>query len=97
MADLIVTPQALAESEQLPANIVARVERILDRLRRWPEVSGAKPLSGALAGRWRIRTGDYRVQFYIRPGKPAEGKQPATPDTVIVEKIGHRDGFYEER
>lgn len=73
------------------------MEGILDRLRRWPEVSGAKPLSGALAGRWRIRTGDYRVQFYIRPAKPAEGQQPATADTVVVEKIGHRDGFYDDQ
>jgi mRNA-degrading endonuclease RelE of RelBE toxin-antitoxin system len=39
---------------------------------------------GRLAGHYRIRTGDYRVQFYV------EG------ETVIVEKIAHRDGFYEE-
>lgn len=97
MADLIVTPEALAQSEKLPANIVARLGRIFERLRQWPEVSGAKPLSGTLAGRWRIRTGDYRVQFYIRPGAPAEGEQPARPDTVVVEKMGHRDGFYDER
>jgi len=31
-----------------------------------------------------MRTGDYRVQFRIRG------------ETVTVEKIGHRDGFYEE-
>jgi len=30
-----------------------------------------------------MRTGDYRVQFDV------EG------ETVIVEKIGHRDGFYD--
>jgi mRNA-degrading endonuclease RelE of RelBE toxin-antitoxin system len=46
-------------------------------------VSGAKPLAGNLAGRYRIQTGDYRVQFGV------EG------ETVIVEKIGHRDGFYD--
>jgi mRNA-degrading endonuclease RelE of RelBE toxin-antitoxin system len=50
----------------------------------WPEVSGAKPLSGKLAGRYRVRTGDYRVQFYVAGA------------SVIVEKIGHRDRFYEE-
>ncbi len=32
----------------------------------------------------RVRTGDYRVQFR------AEG------ESIIVEKIGHRDGFYED-
>ncbi|MBI3462039.1 MAG: type II toxin-antitoxin system RelE/ParE family toxin, partial [Planctomycetes bacterium] len=36
------------------------------------------------AGRWRMRTGDYRLQFR------AQG------ETVVVERIGHRDGFYED-
>jgi mRNA-degrading endonuclease RelE of RelBE toxin-antitoxin system len=31
-----------------------------------------------------MRTGDYRVQFHVRG------------DVVTVEKIGHRDGFYDE-
>jgi mRNA-degrading endonuclease RelE of RelBE toxin-antitoxin system len=47
-------------------------------------VSGAKPLSGPLAGHYRLRTGDYHLQFR------AEG------ENVIVEKIGHRDRFYED-
>jgi mRNA-degrading endonuclease RelE of RelBE toxin-antitoxin system len=50
----------------------------------WPAVSGAKPLRGDLAGHYRVRTGDYRVQFYL------DG------DTVVIEKVAHRDGFYEE-
>jgi mRNA-degrading endonuclease RelE of RelBE toxin-antitoxin system len=41
-------------------------------------------LSAGLAGRYRLRTGDYRVQFHV------------TGDIVAVEKIGHRDGFYED-
>jgi mRNA-degrading endonuclease RelE of RelBE toxin-antitoxin system len=53
-------------------------------LEDWPEVSGAKPLTGNLAGKYRVRTGDYRIQSGV------EG------ETVRVEKIGHRDGFYEE-
>lgn len=47
-------------------------------------MSGAKPLSGALAGHYRLRTGDYRLQFRI------EGEQ------VWVEQIGHPDGYYDE-
>jgi len=47
-------------------------------------VSGAKRLRGELAGCYRIRTGDYRVQFRLREGK------------VVVERVGHRDGFYED-
>lgn len=67
---------------------------MLERLKDWPGVSGVKALSGPLAGRYRARTGDYRIQFYIQSGGPAAGKAPEQPDVLIVEKIGHRDGFY---
>lgn len=77
-----ITPQALQELAALSPSVVARVAKLLERLTKWPDVSGAKPLSGDLAGRYRLRTGDYRVQFYV------DG------ETVVVEKIGHRDGFY---
>jgi mRNA-degrading endonuclease RelE of RelBE toxin-antitoxin system len=46
-----------------------------------------KVSSGNLAGQHRIRTGDYRVQFKV------EGK--GTSAVVTVNKVGHRDGFYE--
>lgn len=42
-----------------------------------------------------MRTGDYRVQFYVEPGQQADDDQPGTPDKVKIEKVGHRDGFYE--
>jgi mRNA-degrading endonuclease RelE of RelBE toxin-antitoxin system len=84
MATVRVTPQALEQIDRLPAEIVARVERLFARLEKWPAVSGAKALSGPLAGHRRLRTGDYRVQFRV------EG------ESVIVEKVGHRDKFYEE-
>lgn len=54
------------------------------RLADWPEVSGAKPRSGKLAGRYRLRTGDCRLQFRVEAGQ------------VWVERVGHRDGFYDE-
>jgi mRNA-degrading endonuclease RelE of RelBE toxin-antitoxin system len=95
MAHVVLAPDAAAQLEALTNPIHGRVLRLLVRLGQWPDVSGAKALSGDLAGRYRLRTGDYRVQFYIVPGKPAEQNQPAAPDTVIVEKIGHRDRFYE--
>jgi mRNA-degrading endonuclease RelE of RelBE toxin-antitoxin system len=84
MATVVVTPEALGQAERLPVPIRGRIHRILLRLANWPEVSGAKPLSGELAGRYRIRTGDYRLQFRV------EG------DRVVVEKIGHRSGFYDQ-
>lgn len=73
---------------ELPGSIQQRIRTVFVRLRRWPEVSGARPLRGDLAGHYRIRTGDYRVQFY-----PTDRTSTAT---VIVEKVGHRDGFYDD-
>ena len=84
MATVLVTPTAQEQFDGLPVVIQTRVEKVYQRLERWPEVSGAKPLAGDLAGHYRIRTGDYRVQFYVRS------------DVVTVEKVGHRDGFYGE-
>jgi mRNA-degrading endonuclease RelE of RelBE toxin-antitoxin system len=83
MAKVTMTREAAEGLEDLPLVIHARVVKLLERLAKWPAVSGAKPLSGPLAGRYRLRTGDYRVQFRV------EGQ------AVIVEKIGHRDRFYE--
>ncbi len=84
MVTVALTPIAAAQLEALNNPLHARVLRLLIRLEQWPEVSGVKPLSGELAGRYRLRTGDYRVQFYVGG------------DNVTVERIGHRDGFYEE-
>lgn len=55
---VVISPEAAAQLEWLPLAIRARVLAIVQRLARWPEVSGAKPLRGDLAGHYRIRTGD---------------------------------------
>lgn len=91
MATVDVTPAAHEQFEALPRDIRLRVTRLFDRLERWPEVSGAKPLSGDLAGHHRLRTGDYRVQFQAQRDETADGGW-----RVTVEKIAHRDGFYDE-
>jgi mRNA-degrading endonuclease RelE of RelBE toxin-antitoxin system len=83
MAIVVTTPEALRQLDRLPPEVVARIERLYKRLEKWPNVSGAKPLQGRLAWHWRLRTGDYRLQFRV------EG------DMVIVEKVGNRDRFYE--
>ena len=85
VATLTLTTEALRQFAALPRNMKPRVRRLTKRLTDWPNVSGAKPLRGRLAGRWRMRTGDYRLQFHV------EG------ENVIVEKIGHRDRFYDEK
>lgn len=84
VARVSLSPSAAREYEGLPLSIRGRVLAIFERLSRWPEVSGAKPMRGELAGLYRIRTGDYRVLFRI------EGEH------VRVERIGHRDRFYED-
>ncbi len=84
MATVIITEEAQDQAERLPKAIHSRVLRLVEQLEKWPEVSGAKPLSGNLAGWYRLRTGDYRVRFRVQG------------ETVIVDKIGHRREFYED-
>ncbi len=84
MINISLTLHAQRQIDRLPKAIRTRILKLLERLRLWPNVSGVKPLSGALAGRFRMRTGDYRLQFYVKG------------DDIFVEKIGHRAGFYEE-
>ncbi len=83
MANVTLEREAAEQLGRLPERIKSRVVGIIERLERWPTVSGAKPLRGTLAGRYRIRTGDYRLRFRVQG------------DEVIVEQIGHRDRFYE--
>lgn len=75
--------EAVAQLAEAPQTILRRLEEIIRRLQDWPKVSGAKPLRGELTGHWRIRTGDWRVQFRV------------VGDEVIIERVGHRDGFYD--
>jgi mRNA interferase RelE/StbE len=84
MANVTVTPEALEQLTRLPRVIRERIGKLFQRLEAWPAVSGAKALSGNLAGWRRLRTGDYRVRFRV------EG------ETVVVDKIGHRSEFYED-
>ena len=57
MADVRLTLKAQKDLDGLPVTIRLRTVAILARLRDWPQVSGAKPLTGRLAGRYRMRTG----------------------------------------
>lgn len=84
MAIVVLTNEAAEQLEELPVVVHRRMLKLVERLENWPDVSGAKPLRGDLVGLYRLRTGDYRLQFRV------------TEDTVEIEKIGHRDGFYED-
>jgi mRNA-degrading endonuclease RelE of RelBE toxin-antitoxin system len=87
MAIVRLTPEAREQFAGLPKGIKPRISKLIGRLSNWPNVSGAKQLSGNLAGHYRLRTGDYRVQFVPTPA--------GNDWLVTVEKIGHRDGFYD--
>ncbi|MBI1901303.1 MAG: type II toxin-antitoxin system mRNA interferase toxin, RelE/StbE family [Planctomycetia bacterium] len=84
MPNVTLLYDAAVQLGNLPRPIKARMVEWIVRLADWPEVSGAKPLWGNLAGHYRLRTGDYRMQFRIERGQ------------VLVEQLGHRDGFYDE-
>lgn len=84
MAFVELTPAAAAQAERLPKKIHDRVLALASRLGDWPAVSGAKALSGNLAGWYRLRTGDYRLRFRV------------VGEKITVDKIGHRKEFYED-
>jgi hypothetical protein len=54
-----ITVEAQEQFDALPLVIRARVAAVFVRLGRWASLSGAKPLRKDLAGRFRIRTGEY--------------------------------------
>jgi mRNA interferase RelE/StbE len=87
VARVILTPAAQEQLEALPLTVHGRVLQVLERLTKWPDVSGAKPMHAELAGHFRIRTGEYRVLFRVT------GRGAATLITVV--KVGKRDRFYE--
>jgi len=84
MPRVTLTPRAARELDGLPLTMRARMIALFERLESWPEVSGAKPLRGSRAGSYRMRTGDYRLLFEVQG------------DDILVEKLGHRDRFYED-
>lgn len=83
MAKIVLTPDAHEQIQELPRPIALRVYDVLQRLKRWPQVSGAKPLRHGLKGLYRIRTGDWRIIFQ------------AIDDEIQVVRIEHRKDVYE--
>lgn len=84
MVPVTLTAAAQKQITELPKSVRMRIDGVIERLEKWPQVSGVRPLRGELSGHYRVRTGDYRVQFRVSDNK------------LIVEKVGHRDGFYED-
>ena len=90
MARVVLLATAMKQAYALHEPILTRVWRLIKRLEQWPAVSGVKALKGELAGKYRLRTGDYRVQFAVTKVNGKEVREYV----VTVEQIGHRDGFY---
>lgn len=85
MASVTYEPEMSDAIQRLPLPIKIRMLVFVERLRRWPAVCGAKALREKLAGHFRLRTGDYRLQFRVEKGE------------IVVEKVGHRYRFYEDQ
>ena len=108
MVSVTLSDEAREQLSNLPRLIALRMEKLLTRLVQWPNVSGVKHLRGELAGKCRLRTGDYRLQFQVEEkrrkvrqtrkvkGKDVVQEKEVADYVMAVEKIGHRDGFYEE-
>jgi mRNA interferase RelE/StbE len=84
MVTVLLSPKAQEDFDNLPGVIKERMRGLFRRLANWPAVSGVKQLSGNLAGKYRLRTGDYRLRFHVRD------------DAVIVDRIGHRKDVYDD-
>ena len=84
MASVLLTSEARAAFDDLRPPIRGRIAAVIERLADWPNVSGAKPLRGEMAGSYRVRIGDYRLVFRVRM------------DVLTVTRIALRRDVYEE-
>jgi hypothetical protein len=57
MADMVLTEEALANLDRVPVRMLARIHALIERLEKYPDVSGMKKLKGHFAGSSRLRSG----------------------------------------
>jgi len=82
--EVTITPSAAREFDELPLTIQGRMTGIFERLKNYSAVVASSRCGGSWLGGFGCGPADYRVQFRL------EGNR------VIVEKVGHRDRFYED-
>jgi mRNA-degrading endonuclease RelE of RelBE toxin-antitoxin system len=80
---VLLTPDAQRQAHELPLAMRARLQDVITRLERWPDVSGCKPMTHDWKGHYRVRMGDWRVIFQV------------VAPSVIVVRIAHRSKVYE--
>ena len=78
-----VTPDAAGELSKKPYAIQLRIFDVIERLKKWPDVSGVKWLTGDWKHHARVRTGDYRLIFRV-----------ASDDEIQVVRIANRRDAY---
>jgi mRNA-degrading endonuclease RelE of RelBE toxin-antitoxin system len=82
MVSLRLSSAAARGLSEAPTGMIRRLNEAMERLERWPQVSGAKPLRGRLKGCFRLRCGDWRIVF--RP----------VGDELRIEAIDNRRDVY---
>lgn len=82
MANLRLNPEAAKGFNAAPTGMIRRINDALQRLEKWPQVSGAKPLRGKLKGCFRLRCGDWRIVF-----------RPTGNDLVVIAIDNRRDVY----
>lgn len=79
-------PEAEREYVELQKNVQNKIDELIERLRRWPEVSGVVALWGPAKGHFRMKTQDWRVIFHV----------DESAHTVIIDKIANRKEAYDD-
>jgi mRNA interferase RelE/StbE len=82
MYELIYSPKALKQLENLEKNIKERIITALERLRIRPESCDIKKLIGMQG--YRFRVGGYRIIFDMEKSKLL----------ILILQIGHRKKIY---
>lgn len=80
-----ITDDALAQVAELPLAVKPRIYAVIERLERWPQVSGIKWLTGPWKHHARVRTGDYRVIFRL-----------VSDEELLIVRIADRRDAYAE-
>lgn len=83
MAKVELSESAISDFAAVPLGMKRRVQSVIERLEKWPAVSGAKLLRRELKGHYRVRTGNWRIVFHVRE------------DLITIDRIDNRKDVYQ--
>ena len=81
---VLLESRAERDLDQLPRDMLARIDAKLTSLARNPRPRGASKLAGKAGGGWRVRAGDYRILYTIDDAS----------ETVSVYRVRPRSDVY---